>query len=226
MKELEKAIGYEFKNKDLLLMAFTHSSYANEFNVENYERLEFLGDSVLGMVTSEYIFSKFPKFPEGKLTKLRSYLVCEKTLKSFSRKINAGRFLLLSKGEERNGGRKRDSILADVFESLVAAVFIDGGIESVKKLVLNFISEQLNHLDECTFDYKSEIQERNQALNNGVISYVLVNEVGPDHNKKFTVELKINGKSIGTGTASSKKESEQLAAKNALRSLENKDFCL
>jgi ribonuclease-3 len=224
MKELEKIIGYEFKNKDLLIRAFTHSSYANEFDLENYERLEFLGDSILGMIVSEYIFLKFPELPEGKLTKIRSFLVCEKTLKSFSKKINAGNFLLLSRGEDRNGGRKRNSILADIFESLVAAVFLDGGIEPAKKLVLSFISEQLNYLDKYMFDYKSEIQELNQSLENGTLNYVLVNEIGPDHNKKFTVELKINGKSLGKGTASSKKESEQLAAKDALENLEAKSL--
>jgi ribonuclease-3 len=221
MEEFEKILGYIFTNKNLLKTALTHSSFANESGgkSESYERLEFLGDSVLGMITSEYIFERFPNFPEGDLTQLRSSLVCEKTLKSFSEELKAGDFLFLSKGENKGGGRHKDSILADVFEAIVAAVFLDGGLECAKKIVLHFISKQLARCDEPLRDYKTEIQERIQSENLGVASYVVTDEKGPDHNKSFTVELKINEKRVGEGTAKSKKEAEQLAAKEAFNFL-------
>jgi ribonuclease-3 len=220
MEELEKILGYEFKDKNLLVTALTHSSYSNESGGDNYERFEFLGDSVLGMIVSEYIFLKFPELSEGRLTKIRSSLVCEKTLKFYSLKMNIGKFLRLSRGENRNGGRERASILADVFESVIAAIFLDGGIKPAKELVLSFISENIDNIEEYLPDYKSEIQEVNQTSGNNVVSYVLVNESGPDHNKKFTIELRINGKPAGIGTGGSKKEAEQLAAKNALKIFE------
>lgn len=219
INDFEKILGYTFKNKYLIYTALTHSSFANETgkSCDNYERLEFLGDSVLGMITSEYIFKKFNKLPEGKLTRLRSSLVCEKTLKIFAQKLQIGKFLRLSHGEERSGGRERPSILADAFESVVAATFLDGGIEPAKEIVLRFITNELGEMYEIANDYKTEIQEVMQASGkHREIKYNLINETGPDHNKSFTIELLVQGIRAGIGTAGSKKEAEQMAAKDAL----------
>lgn len=219
IKDFEKILGYTFKNKYLICTALTHSSFAHEDKkkCDNYERLEFLGDSVLGMITSEYIFKKFNNLHEGKLTRLRSLLVCEKTLKIFAEKLQIGKFLRLSHGEERSGGRERASILADAFESIVAAIFLDGGLEPAKELVLKFITNELGSTYEIANDYKTEVQETLQASGkHKSIKYNLVSETGPDHNKIFTIELLIEGIPVGAGTASSKKEAEQLAAKYAL----------
>lgn len=219
IKDFEKILGYTFKNKHLIYTALTHSSYSNESGkkCDNYERLEFLGDSVLGMITSEYIFKKFERLHEGKLTRLRSSLVCEKTLNIFAKKLQIGKFLRLSHGEEHSGGRERISILADAFESVVAAIFLDGGMESAKEFVLKFISSELGSTYEIINDYKTEIQEVLQASSkHRDIKYNLISESGPDHNKSFTIEVLIQGISAGIGTAGSKKEAEQLAAKYAL----------
>ena len=221
IEDFEKILGYTFKNKYLICTALTHSSFVNEGTgtkkYDNYERLEFLGDSVLGMITSEYIFKKFDKLHEGKLTKLRSSLVCEKTLKIFAEKLQIGKFLRLSHGEEHSGGRDRISILADAFESVIAAIFLDGGIESAKKIVLKFITNELSNIHEIIHDYKTEIQEILQATGKHKdIKYNIINETGPDHNKNFTIEVLIQGIPSGVGTAGSKKEAEQLAAKDAL----------
>ncbi len=219
-EELENLLGYTFKNKKYINTALTHSSYSNESNgrYKSYERLEFLGDSILGLITSEYIFIHCPSFPEGDLTKLRASLVCEKTLFKFSQSINIGKYLKLSKGERRSGGENRMSILADVFESTVAAIYLDGGISEAQKFVLKFIKPELINLDIHKIrDYKTDLQEICQKNPEEVIEYILIDESGPDHNKVFSVEVRINNNPIGKGIGKSKKEAEQNAAKEALK---------
>lgn len=221
MISLENKLGYKFKNINLLKNALTHSSYANEVRngFSSNERLEFLGDSVLSIIVSDYIFNKFPKMPEGELTRLRSSLVCEKALCEFSRELNLGDYLLLGKGEEKSGGRERDSILADAFEAVLAAIYIDGGMEPAKKHVMNFVLREIkHHSSEDTFkDYKTNLQEIIQQNPEESISYILTDESGPDHDKSFTVEVRMNSNVIGVGSGKSKKQAEQMAAKEALR---------
>lgn len=226
IKNFEKILGYTFKNKELLTTALTHSSYANESNkhCENYERLEFLGDSVLGMITSDYIFKKFKNLHEGKLTRLRASLVCEKTLKFFADKLEIGKFLRLSHGEDRTGGRNRASILADSFESVIAAVYLDSGLEKASEIVLRFISNELSGTYEIIRDYKTEIQEVMQSSSKGEIRYTLIDEYGPDHDKTFKIEIEIDGVPYGVGTAGSKKEAERLAAKSALEKIREETY--
>ncbi len=222
IKDFEKILGYTFRNKHLLMTALTHSSYANECGklCSNYERLEFLGDSILGMITSEHIFTRFKDLHEGKLTRLRASLVCEKTLKSFAEKLHIGDFLLLSHGEERTGGRQRASILADAFESIIAAVFLDSGLNESKKIVLRFISNELEGTYDLIHDYKTELQEVLQSSSRKELKYNVVGESGPDHDKTFVTEVTIQGVTYGQGTAGSKKEAEQLAAKSALEKIQ------
>lgn len=219
MQELENKIGYKFKNKKLLSVAITHSSYANEFGgkLESYERLEFLGDSVLGLVTSDYIFKNFPNLPEGDLTKLRASLVCEKQLCVFSHELGIGKFVRLSRGERHSGGANRASILADVFEAICAAIYLDSGIEVVSKFILKFIVKAIKSpmLDDV-HDYKTDLQEIVQKNPEETIKYALVKETGPDHDKRFTVEARINSNTVGVGVGRSKKEAQQHAAKKAL----------
>lgn len=219
LEELEKRIGYGFKNKKFLKIALTHSSYANESSgkLSSYERLEFLGDSVLSLVTSNYIFKNFPDMPEGELTKLRASLVCEKQLYLFSRELGVSKFMKLSRGESHSGGQNRPSILADVFEAISAAIYLDAGMEEVSKFILKFIVPAVkNPMSLSIHDYKTDLQEIVQKNPEETIEYVLVKEVGPDHNKKFTVEVRINSNAVGIGTGRSKKEAEQHAAREAL----------
>lgn len=219
MKSIEKNLGYEFKNIKLLENALTHSSYANEVRngQTSNERLEFLGDSVLSIIVSDYIFKEFKKIPEGELTKIRASLVCEKSLCTFSRELQIGNYLKLGKGEENNGGRERVSILADAFEALLAAIYLDGGIEPAKNLVMRFIVPELNHTAEDGFkDYKTVLQEIIQQNPEENVSYILTNESGPDHDKVFEVEVHLNSNVIGKGVGKSKKQAEQMAAKQAL----------
>ena len=218
MNELEKVTGYSFKNIGYLQTALTHSSYANECRqpMQNNERQEFLGDSVLSVIVSDYIFRHL-KVPEGELTKIRASLVCESALADFAGKINLGSFLLLGKGEEHNGGRKRPSILADAFEALIAAIYLDGGMEAARSFVLPFIAEQAaNAAGSDLHDYKTQLQEVIQKNPEEKISYVLVDESGPDHDKRFVVEVHLNSNVIGRGEGKSKKAAEQQAAKEAL----------
>lgn len=214
MKMFENNIKYTFKNKSLLELALTHSSYANEsrVHIEYNERLEFLGDAVLQLVTSEKLYKENPNMPEGKMSKQRAALVCEDALANYSKQIDMGRFLLLGKGEENTGGRERPSILADAFEAVIGAIFLDGGIENAKKFILRFLDDKGLHLQ----DYKTLLQEIIQKNPGERLSYVVVAEEGPDHNKSFTVEVKLNSNSIGTGFGKSKKAAEQQAAKEAL----------
>lgn len=219
LDELEKSIGYSFKNRKYLNIAITHSSYANEVGgkVKSYERLEFLGDSVLSIITSDYIFKNCPDLPEGELTKLRAALVCEKSLCRFSRKLNIGKFLKLSRGERHSGGADRPSILADVFEAILAAIYIDGGIENARELVLRFIVPEITNPKSENFrDYKTDLQEIVQRNPDETIQYALVDETGQDHDKRFTIEVRLNNNIIGKGIGRSKKDAEQRAAREAL----------
>ena len=220
MVELQEKIGYQFNNISLLKEALTHSSYANEHRAQNIrynERLEFLGDAVLSIVVSDYIFKNCPDLPEGELTKLRASLVCEKSLYEFAKKINLGNYLLLSKGERNNGGTDRPSILSDAFEALIAAIYIDGGMKSASKHILNFIIPEIrNSKKKRINDYKTTLQEIIQKNPGEQLEYVLVEESGPDHNKHFVVEVHLNSNVIGKGGGRSKKEAEQQAAREAL----------
>ena len=220
MNSLENRLNYKFKDKNLLKNALTHSSYANEIRngISSNERLEFLGDSILSLIVSEHIFARFPDMPEGELTRLRASLVCEKALCGFSREIGLGEHLLLGRGEDKGGGRERDSILADAFEAVLAAIYLDGGIESAKKHVMNFVLREINcNNDENDFkDYKTLLQEIIQRNPEEYVTYILTDEKGPDHDKMFTVEVRLNSNTIGTGSGKSKKRAEQMAAKQAL----------
>ena len=220
MVDLQDKIGYQFNNVSLLKEALTHSSYANEHRLQNIrynERLEFLGDAVLSIVVSDYIFKNCPELPEGELTKLRASLVCEKSLYEFAKKIDLGNYLLLSKGERNNGGADRPSILSDAFEALIAAIYIDGGMKSVSKHILNFVIPEIkNSKKKRINDYKTTLQEIIQKNPGEQLEYVLVNESGPDHNKHFVVEVHLNSNVIGKGGGRSKKEAEQQAAREAL----------
>lgn len=219
MEVLQQKLDYKFNNIKLLENALTHSSYANEVRngVKSNERLEFLGDSVLSIIVADYLFKNFKKIPEGELTKLRASLVCEKSLCAFSRELGLGEFLLLGKGEAHNGGRNRDSILADAFEAVLAAMYLDGGIEIARKHVLRFVLPELEHQDDEVFkDYKTALQEIIQRNPEESVTYILVGESGPDHDKVFEVEVHLNSNVIGKGNGKNKKRAEQMAAKQAL----------
>ena len=220
MTDLQNKIGYQFKNPALLNEALTHSSYANEHksqHIKYNERLEFLGDSVLSIVVSDYIYKNCPELPEGELTKLRASLVCEKSLYEFAKKIDLGKYLILSKGERNNGGADRPSILSDAFEALIAAIYIDGGIAPASKHILNFVIPAIkNSKKKKINDYKTTLQEIIQKNPGEKLEYVLVRESGPDHNKHFFVEVHLNSNVIGKGGGRSKKEAEQQAAREAL----------
>ena len=219
MDGLEERLGYKFNNINLLKNALTHSSYANEVRdgFSSNERLEFLGDSVLSIVVSDYIYKHYPNMPEGELTKLRASLVCEKSLCAFSRELELGNYLMLGKGKKKGGGRERDSILADAFEAVLAAIYLDGGMEPARRHVMNFVLRELQHTDDEVFkDYKTALQEIIQRNPEEAVSYILTGESGPDHDKEFTVEVRLNSNVIGRGTGKNKKRAEQMAAKEAL----------
>ncbi len=224
MKELEQKIGYTFQNKGLLKKAVTHSSYANEAKEKNgsNERLEFLGDAVLSIIISDFLYKNYNHLPEGELTKLRASLVCEKSLFGFSKQLDLGSFLRLGKGEKQTGGSERSSILADAFEAVLAAIYLDGGIESASKFVMGFANTELLNTKQSAFiDYKTTLQEIIQKNPDEKPSYHLTGESGPDHDKKFAVEVRLNGELIGTGEGRSKKEAEQAAACEALKKIES-----
>ena len=219
IKDLETAIGYQFHNISLLQNALTHSSYANERwhnSLLSNERLEFLGDSILGMLVAEYLYRNFPDRPEGDLTRMRADMVCEKTLAKVADTIHLGDHLLLGHGEEQGGGRTRDSILADAVESVIAASFLDGGMPAALGFIQRFILVQVPVTKLHNVDYKTQFQELVQQKRNQVISYTLIGEYGPDHDKRFEVEVSLNGGVVGKGSGSSKKRAEQDAAKNAI----------
>ena len=214
---LQNNLGYHFKDISLLRTALTHSSYANEKGAGTVcnERLEFLGDSVLGFISAGYFYRNYD-FPEGELTKRRAYFVCEKSLSEFARTLGIGEFLLFGKGEVLTGGKDRPSILADAFEAVLAAIYLDGGIEPAKKFVFRFIDKADEEKPAVT-DYKTTLQEIVQRNPEEAVEYVLVGESGPDHNKTFSVEVHLNSNVIGRGSGRSKKIAEQAAAKEALQ---------
>ena len=222
IKDLETAIGYRFRNISLLQNALTHSSYANERwhnSLLSNERLEFLGDSVLGMLVAEYLYGTFPDLPEGELTRMRADMVCEHTLATVANRIGLGEHLLLGHGEERLGGRSRESILADATESVIAACFLDGGLEAAAQFVKKYILVEVPVSRPNNMDYKTALQEQVQQKKNQVLSYVLVGQSGPDHDKLFDVEVSLNGTVVGQGSGRSKKRAEQMAAKAAMEKL-------
>ncbi len=218
LADFEKNLGYEFHNKDLLDTALTHSSYANEkgHGYKYNERLEFLGDSVLGFVTAETFYVQFKDMPEGRLTKTRASLVCEDALKDFAKEVNLGQYLLLGKGEQKSGGRTRASILADAFEAVIAAIYLDGGLEPAKEFILRFVLKAMETHTVSFKDYKTQLQEVIQKNPEEKLCYVLVGESGPDHDKRFEVEVHLNSNIIGKGIGRTKKQAEQEAAKEAL----------
>ena len=223
IKDLEIAIGYRFSNITLLQNALTHSSYANERwhdSLMSNERLEFLGDSILGMVVAEYLYKNFPNRPEGELTRMRADMVCETSLAAVAAKLDLGKHLLLGHGEEQGGGRTRASTLADAVESVIAACFLDGGMGAAEEFIRQFILCNVPQGKLHNADYKTALQELVQQKKNQVLSYMLTGESGPDHDKVFFVDVSLNGDVIGHGTGSSKKRAEQDAARAAIETLE------
>ncbi|HJB94931.1 MAG TPA: ribonuclease III [Candidatus Mediterraneibacter intestinigallinarum] len=221
LKELEKKTGYTFKDFSLLEQAMMHSSYTNERHLPKYrcnERLEFLGDAVLELVSSEYLFNESPHTPEGELTKTRASMVCEPSLALCARDISLGDYLLLGKGEEATGGRLRDSVTSDAMEALIGAVYLDGGFTSAKEFIHRFILTDLED-KKLFYDSKTILQEMVQAQKSGEITYHLVSEQGPDHNKSFEVEVQIKGTGYGRGRGRTKKSAEQQAAYQAILKL-------
>ncbi len=223
IKDLETAIGYRFHNISLLQNALAHSSYANERwhdSLKSNERLEFLGDSILGMVVAEYLYRSFPDRPEGELTRMRADMVCETSLAAVADKIGLGGHLMLGHGEERFGGRQRASILADAVESVIAASFLDGGMDAAKAFIARFILTEVPVKQLHNADYKTALQELVQQKKDQVLTYDLIGESGPDHDKEFRVQVSLNGTPIGVGIGRSKKRAEQDAAHKALDTLQ------
>ena len=224
MQKLEETIGYRFRNRKLLETALTHSSFANERHdsgEESYERLEFLGDSILGHITADYLYHHEPPIPEGRMTRLRAELVCEQSLHRIAQRLELGKYMRLGKGEERTHGRERPSILADMVESILAAMYLDSGsLEEPRRFILNELllpadlGEQ--HRSE---DYKTALQELVQRKPNQLISYEMLGQSGPDHDKTFVFRVLVNGVPVGEGSGRSKKEAEQMAAREALEHL-------
>ncbi|HIW50010.1 MAG TPA: ribonuclease III [Candidatus Blautia intestinavium] len=221
MEQLERTIGYTFHNKKLLKQALTHSSYANEKKLGKLgcnERLEFLGDAVLELVSSDVLYARFPKIPEGELTKKRASLVCEPSLAYCARQFDLPKYLLLGRGEDMTGGRMRDSIVSDATEALLGAIYLDGGFEKARDFVLRFILNDIEH-KQLFYDSKTILQEMVQEKSRQALEYVLTGESGPDHNKQFSVEARINGEVLGNGSGHTKKAAEQAAAYQAIRRL-------
>lgn len=220
---LEKEIGYIFKDKNLIKRALTHSSYANEQKINklgDYERLEFLGDAVLELVSSEFFYQKYPDLPEGQLTKKRSSYVCEPALAYCAKEFGLDKYIMLGKGEEATGGRNRDSIISDVCEALIGAMYLDGGMDEAHKFIHKYILADLENKT-LFLDSKSVLQEMVQADNHSVLEYKLIGESGPDHNKVFEVQVLIDGKPAGTGTGKTKKAAEQKAAYETIKQINN-----
>ena len=222
--KLQQTVGYTFREESHLILALTHSSYCNECKTKDgkaacNERLEFLGDSVLSFVTSRYLYETYPDLPEGRLSPIRAKAVCEKTLCKMAQEIGLGDYLFLGHGEDRTQGRKRPSILADAFEALLAAVYLDGGIEPVKTFLLPRIAKEIEEIvtSGADLDYKTALQQVIQQERGEVLEYVTVGEAGPAHQRIFTVEARLNGNVLGSGSGSSKRAAEQCAAKEALK---------
>ena len=221
MESLEKKLGYTFRDRSLLSEALNHSSYDNEHRsaeVSSNERLEFLGDSVLGFVTAEFLFKTYGKLLEGDLTRIRAALVCEQSLYEVAKFLGLGQYLKLGKGEEAGGGRQRQSILADATEAVFAAVYLDGGMERVRELICRVLLSRAPAAEERR-DYKTTLQEIVQRRSGQVLTYHMVDESGPDHNKTFLFQVRLNGAPVGQGRGHSKKEAEQAAARDALEKL-------
>lgn len=221
LKELQEIIGYSYKNEDYLIEALTHSSYANENKKKNKkynERLEFLGDSVLGIIISNYLYKDQEDLPEGDLTKIRANIVCEESLKEAADTIKLGKYLFLGKGEEITGGRERTSIIADTFEALIGSIYLDGGLDAATTFVYKVMDRIIVDAVEGRIfrDYKTQLQEMLQSRTDEKISYDVVEEKGPDHDKKFVMEVRLGKKVLGSGEGKSKKEAEQKAAKKAI----------
>ncbi|KAB3531416.1 ribonuclease III [Alkaliphilus serpentinus] len=221
LEEFQRKILYSFQNLQLLNTALTHSSYANEMknkNVIHNERLEFLGDSILSLAISDYIFHQYKHLPEGDLTKVRANVVCEPSLAIKAKNLMVGDYMLLGKGEENTGGRQRGSILADAFEAIIGALYIDGGFQAAREFVLSNLSDlvELAVQGNLFKDFKTQLQEILQSKTNGKISYQVVNEEGPDHAKIFSVEVYLDHQLLGRGRGKSKKEAEQNAAEEAI----------
>ncbi|MGN1421293.1 MAG: ribonuclease III [Eubacterium sp.] len=222
MDKLENNIGYHFKNRAYLMEALTHSSFANEqkdrrVSARSNERMEFLGDAVVSIISAKFLYEKFPDMDEGELSKLRSSLVCTGSLSEFARRINLGDYLFLGRGEINTGGADRDSILENAFEALTAAIYLDGGMEEARKFVLGFLSEAVEGHHINFKDYKTQLQEVIQENPGENVYYAITGTKGPDHNKVFEAEVRLNHNVIGKGTGKSKKSAEQAAAKEALR---------
>lgn len=224
IKELEKKIGYQFRNLKILKQALQHSSYINEIRMnrlECNERLEFLGDAVLELVTSEFLFEQFPDYPEGELTKFRASLVCEPTLALCARELGLGAYLLLGKGEDATGGRLRDSIISDAMEAVIGAIFLDNGLPPAKEFILRFVLSDVEN-KKLFYDSKTVLQELVQGSMEGEIRYELVKEEGPDHSKVFTSQVRIGEQACGCGSGRTKKAAEQTAAYRAICALRQK----
>ena len=221
MEKLEEKIGYRFHDRELLRTALTHSSYANEKHGEaqSYERQEFLGDSILGLVTAEFLFTHEPRLPEGRMTRMRAELVCEASLHKTALELGLGSYMRLGRGEEHTGGRERPSILADMVEAVIAAIYLDSGMDEARRFILARVLRDVEFDDSHrSADHKTRLQELVQRKSNQVITYSLVGESGPDHDKTFTFEVLINGAVSGRGSGKTKKEAEQMAAAKALES--------
>lgn len=221
MKGLEESIGYTFKNKELLKKALTHTSYANENNIESNEKLEFLGDSILEFISSKYIYGKYTKLKEGEMTKVRAAVVCEKSLHKIALMHNFSDFLYLGKSERVSGGSTRPTILADSVEAVIAAMYLDGGLEPVEKFIIENLKDDIEistkHVGDK--DYKTVLQEKLQENGEVKIEYEIIKEMGPDHDKTFVAEVKCNGEILDIGEGKSKKEAQMEAAKKALEKL-------
>ena len=226
LKELQKSIGYEFKQEQLLCQALTHSSYAHEKNLKELmdnERLEYLGDAVLELVSSEFLFKNHPEMNEGQMTKLRASLVCEQSLAGCARQLELGSYLLLGNGEDLTGGRERDSILSDAWEAVIGAMYLDGGFTSAKEFILKYVLKDIEH-KQLFYDSKTILQELIQNKYKQSLHYVLLSEEGPDHNKTFTVQAYMNETPLMTGKGRTKKAAEQSAAYQSLLKFEQGEY--
>ena len=221
MEKLEEKIGYKFNNKELLKKALTHTSYAYEHNLESNEKLEFLGDSILEFITSDYLFENYKNLREGEMTKVRATVVCEKSLYKVAQKHNFSDFLYLGKSEEKSGGATKPAILADSVEAVIAAIYIDGGLECAKKFIIENLKDEIKIASEHVGqkDYKTVLQEKLQENGEVKIKYTIIKEIGPEHDKTFEAEIECNGKILATGIGKSKKMAEMEAARKALENI-------
>ena len=228
LKELEEKISYHFQDKHLLAQALTHSSYANEHRLDHNhcnERLEFLGDAVLEIVTSDFLYHKYTEKPEGDLTKIRASIVCEPTLAYCAEAINLGSYLFLGKGEDATGGRNRNSVVSDAMEAVIGAIYLDGGFASAKEYIHRFILNDIEH-KQLFYDSKTILQEMVQSRQEAPLSYEIIREEGPDHNKSFEVCAKIGDEEVGRGAGRTKKAAEQVAAYNGILKLKAGETCI